>query len=69
MEDLLGTPQFHLEHRAVVQAAVLRVKVGKSTKAGFVDVLIAQTAQAEGCLRTVTFDKAAVRAAGMTLLA
>jgi len=69
VDDLLGTPQFHLERREVVQAAVQHAKGGKTSKADFVDVLIAQTAQAEGCSRMVTFDKAAVRGAGMVLLA
>lgn len=69
VDDFLGTPQFHFERRAVVQAAVRQSKAGKSAKAGFVDVLISQIAQAEGCSRIVTFDKAAVRAAGITLLA
>jgi predicted nucleic-acid-binding protein len=31
--------------------------------------LIAEISSSEGCSSTVTFDKAAVRAAGMTLLA
>ncbi|ROZ66227.1 PIN domain-containing protein [Ramlibacter sp. WS9] len=68
VEDLLGTPQFHVERREVVQAAVRRAKGGKTSKAGFVDALITQAAEAEGCSHTVTFDKAAVRGAGMTLL-
>ncbi|MDR3454305.1 MAG: type II toxin-antitoxin system VapC family toxin [Rhodoferax sp.] len=69
LDDLLGTPQFHLERRDVVQAAMGRFKAGTSRKAGVVDALIAQLAESEGCTHTVTFDKAAVRAAGMTLLA
>lgn len=68
VDDLLGTPQFHLERREVVQAAVQRAKGGTASKAGFVDALIAQTVQAEGCSHVVTFDKAAVRGAGMMLL-
>src|SRR5437762_609207 len=35
VEDLLGTPRFHLERREVVQAAVQRAKGGKTLKAGF----------------------------------
>ena len=69
LDDLLGTPQFHLERRDVVQAAMGRFKAGTSRKAGVVDALIAQIAESEGCTLTLTFDKAAVRAAGMTLLA
>ncbi len=46
----------------------LKAKDGKNVKAGFVDVLIAQMANAEGCSKTLSFDKMAVRDAGMTLL-
>lgn len=69
VEGLLGTPQFHLQQREAVQAAVQRSKAGKASATGFVDVLIAQIAEGGGCSRTVTFDKAAVRGAGMVLLA
>ena len=69
LDDLLSTPQFHLERRDVVQAAIRRFKAGTNRKAGVVDALIAQIAESEGCIQTLTFDKAAVRAAGMTLLA
>ena len=69
VEDLLNTPQFHLDRRDVVIATVQHMKRSKFTKAGFVDVLIAQLATSEGCTRTVSFDKVAVRAAGMVLLA
>lgn len=68
VDGLLGTPQFHQERRDVVQAAVRRERGSKSAKAGFIDALIAETARAEGCSRTVSFDKFAVRSAGMTLL-
>ena len=69
ISDLLNTPQIQVERREVVQAAIRRFKQGKSRKAGLVDALIAEIANSEGCSSTVTFDKAAVRAAGMTLLA
>jgi len=69
VEDILGLPQFHLERREVVQAAVVRAKASKGRKTGFVDVLISELAQAEGCSHTLTFDKGAARAAGMKLLA
>ena len=69
ISDLLNTPQIQVERREVVQAAIRRFKHGKSRKAGLVDALIAEIARSEGCSSTVTFDKAAVRAAGMTLLA
>lgn len=66
--DLLGSHQFHLEHREVVQATARHIKQSSSKKIGFADVLVAQLAQAEGCERTVTFDKTAARVAGMALL-
>lgn len=68
VEDLLSTPQFHLDRRDAVVATVRTLKAGKGAKAGFVDALIAQLAAAEGCSRTVSFDKAAVRSTGMVLL-
>ena len=68
-EDLLSMPRFQLDRRDVVAAAVQFMRDGQGAKAGFVDTLIAQLAAAQGCSRTVTFDKAAVRSAGMVLLA
>ena len=68
VQDLLNTPQFQVERREAVQAAIARLKVSPTRKAGFVDALIAAIAQSAGCAETVTFDKGAVRAAGMTLL-
>ncbi len=69
VEDMLGLPQFHIERREVVQAAVTRAKAAKGGKIGFVDALISELARAEGCTHTLTFDKGAARAAGMKLLA
>lgn len=69
VQDLLGTPQIHLERRDLVQAALGRTRRGKVAKAGFVDALIGEVALAEGCSQIVSFDKAAVREAGMVLLA
>ena len=69
ISDLLNTPQIQVERREVVQAAIRRFSPGKNRKAGLVDALIAEIASSEGCSLIVTFDKAAVRAAGMTLLA
>lgn len=68
-QDMLDSPQFHLERRDVVLATVRHQQGRRGSKAGFVDALIAQVAQAEGCVHTVTFDKTAVRSAGMRLLA
>ena len=69
ISDLFNTPQIQVERREVVQAAIRRFSPGKNRKAGLVDALIAEIASSEGCSLIVTFDKAAVRAAGMTLLA
>lgn len=69
VQDLLRVPQLRIERRDVVQAALGSDKAGKGSKAGFVDALIAQVARSEGCKHTVSFDKAAVREAGMVLLA
>ena len=67
-EDLLSAAQFHLERREVIQAAIRSARAGKKAMGGFVDLLIAQVAAADGCSHTLSFDKAAVRGAGMTLL-
>ena len=69
VEDLLSMPRFKLDRRDVVAAAVQFMKAAEGSKAGFVDVLIAQMAAAQGSSSTVTFDKAAVQSAGMVLLA
>ncbi len=68
LEDLLGTPHFQLERREVVQAAIQRFKESNNRKSGITDALIAQIAVSAGCTHTVSFDKGAVRSAGMTLL-
>ena len=68
VKDMLNTPQFQLERRDVVLATLQYKQNSKVAKAGFVDALIAQLAQAEGCTHTFSFDKNAVRAAGMRLL-
>jgi len=69
VEDLLNTPRFQLDRRDVVAATVQFMKAREGAKAGFADALIAQLAAAQGCSRMVSFDKAAVRSAGMALLA
>ena len=72
IEDFLNTPQFCVEKREVLQAAIGRIKskvAASSRKVGLADALIAEIAASAGCTATMTFDKAAVRAAGMTLLA
>jgi predicted nucleic-acid-binding protein len=66
--DLLATPQFRLQQREAVQDAVRVLQAGKSGKAGFTDFLIAQIARCEGCETVVSFDRTAIRQAGMTAL-
>ncbi|WP_102905867.1 MULTISPECIES: type II toxin-antitoxin system VapC family toxin [unclassified Variovorax] len=66
--DLLETPRFHLQQREVVQEAVRLFQDRKSSKAGLADLLVAQLALHAGCSAIVSFDRAAVRGAGMTLL-
>ncbi len=69
LEDLLRTPQIQIEQRDVVQATIRQFKAANPRKSGLTDMLIAQIAANKGCTHTVSFDKAAVRSAGMTLLA
>jgi predicted nucleic-acid-binding protein len=68
VQDLLEAAQFHVEKREIVRTAALKMHEGKGTKSGFTDRLITQIAKAEGCQHTVSFDKGAVRFAGMVLL-
>ena len=68
LDDLLNTPRFFIEKREVLQAAIARLKTPSSRKEGLADALIAEIAAHAGCTTTMTFDKTAVRSAGMTLL-
>jgi predicted nucleic-acid-binding protein len=67
--DLLATPQFELQAREAVQDAIAGLRAGKSGKAGFTDFLISRIALREGCSAVVSFDRAAIRHAGMTAVA
>ena len=69
LEDFLNTPQFCMEKRDVLQAAIGRFKASSNRKVGLADALIAEIAASACCTATMTFDKAAVRVARMTLLA
>jgi len=68
LNDFLGTAQFQMERREVVQAATQRFSSQKDAKVGVTDLLIAEVARDQGCTHTVSFDKSAVRSAGMVLL-
>ena len=69
IDDLLRSRHLQLEHRAAVQAAVHALRQNPKASAGLADVLITPIGQLLGCSHTVSFDKGAVRWAGMTLLA
>ncbi|MDR0284048.1 MAG: type II toxin-antitoxin system VapC family toxin [Propionibacteriaceae bacterium] len=60
--DLLATDELAFENERTVKQAL------SVTPADFPDALIAATAQQIGCRVTATFDKAAVRRSGMTLV-
>lgn len=62
--DLLGTRQIVVENRTAVSRALT---TGATNGSGFADALIAASAAAAGCQKTVSFDRRAVRA-GMTVL-
>lgn len=64
--DLLATPQFKIQGREAVRDAVQAMRRGKTGKAGFADFLISRIALRDGCRTVVSFDRAAIRAAGMT---
>jgi len=68
IDDLLAMSSFHLQARDVVKAVVAGVRAAAGGKVGVVDLLIAKLAGDEGCSQTVTFDRNAAKAAGMTLL-
>ena len=54
-----------VEQDMIVASAVQRFR---TTRADFADCLIAASARAAGCARTVTFDRLAARDAGMELI-
>ena len=67
VSDLLQARQFQVEHHEVVQAATLRMAACPVTT-GFVDTLIVEINKSAGCSHTVSFDKGAVKSAGMVAL-
>ena len=66
--DMLDVTQLQFQERETVQSALEDWRLRKTSKAQLPDVLIAQLARKFGCTQVVSFDKAAVRSAGMTLL-
>ena len=63
--ELLTRNSIVIEQRDAVGQALRRYRGGK---ADFADCLIAASAKAAGCARTVTFDRIAARDAGMELV-
>lgn len=62
---LLSRKELLLEQSAVVHNAI---HIYRRTNVSFADCLISASAQAAGCTQTFTFDQAAAKTAGMTLL-
>ena len=65
LAELLTRETIIVERSETVEKALLRYRRGR---ADFADCLIAASARAAGCSRTVTFDRVAARDAGMELL-
>lgn len=66
LDRLLAQNSVVIEQAEVVAQAVRRYRF---SSADFADCLIAASARAAGCTRTVTFDQIAARDAGMELIA
>jgi predicted nucleic-acid-binding protein len=62
---LVESGEIVLENQVVVEKALMTFS---ATKSDFSDCLIALAGRLAGCSSTVTFDKAAAKAAGMRLL-
>lgn len=65
LEGLLRTNQVVVENAEVVWRAVRNFR---DTSGDFADCLVERSAAAAGCERTMTFDKAAAKNCGMTLV-
>lgn len=65
LEVMVRSPQLIVDQAEHVVRALHRYRAGK---ADFADCLIERTASAAGCSRTMTFDVAASRDAGMSLI-
>ncbi len=65
LDDLVDRQEFKIEHLETVYAAL---RIFRNGKAEFADCLIAASAKAAGCSKTVTFDYIAARDAGMELI-
>ena len=65
LAELLTRETIVVERAETIEKALQRYRRGR---ADFADCLIAASARAAGCSRTVTFDRIAARDAGMELL-
>ena len=65
LADLLTRETIVVERAETIEKALLQYRRGR---ADFADCLIASSAKAAGCKRTVTFDRIAARDAGMELI-
>jgi len=65
LNQLLTQEEIVVEQASIVENAF---QLYRSGNADFADCLIASSARAAGCSRTVTFDRIAARDAGMQLL-
>jgi predicted nucleic-acid-binding protein len=65
LDALLCTKELRLERAEVIGQALRRFR---DSSADFADCLIERCAAAAGCSHTMTFDRAASKHAGMTLL-
>ncbi|CDS52124.1 hypothetical protein [Polaromonas sp. CG9_12] len=65
LETLLLTKEIQVENAEVVWRAL---RLYRASAADFADCLIERSAAASGCLRTMTFDRGAVKHCAMTLV-
>jgi predicted nucleic-acid-binding protein len=66
LESLLAQSVVVVEQSSMIARAVQRFR---TTRADFADCLVAESARAAGCNRTLTFDEIAARDLGMELIA
>jgi predicted nucleic-acid-binding protein len=66
LEGVLSTKELVVERAEIVWKAVRLFQAGP---ADFADCLIERSATAAGCVRTMTFDREAVKGCGMVLVA
>jgi predicted nucleic-acid-binding protein len=65
LDKLLSSREIVVEQSEIVRESL---NLYRNTRADFADCLIAASAKAAGCSRTVTFDRIAARDAGMELV-